>query len=162
MAGTQIQGGRMRFGKWVVLGVVALGLAVPALAQRKTPYFVSIKAEKARMRTGPGRNYPSNWLYQRRGLPLKVIDVYGEWRKVEDPDGTQGWMQANLLDDVRTAMVMGTIIEMRAAPNATARVAWRAEPGVVGTINRCASGWCWFDVHGRGGYVEQSHIWGTD
>ncbi|MBC7061460.1 hypothetical protein G6O49_24070, partial [Salmonella enterica subsp. enterica serovar Enteritidis] len=54
----------MHFGKWAVLGVVALGLAVPASAQRKTPYFVSIKAEKARMRTGPGRNYPSNWLYQ--------------------------------------------------------------------------------------------------
>lgn len=152
----------MRFGKWAVLGVVALGLAVPAAAQRKTPYFVSIKAEKARMRTGPGRNYPSNWLYQRRGLPLKVIDIYGEWRKVEDPDGTQGWMLANLLDDVRTAMVIGTVTEMRDAPRFNARVSWRAAPGVVGRVSRCASNWCWFDVAGRGGYVEQSHIWGTD
>jgi len=160
--GHSLNGGRMRLGKWVVLGVVALGLAVPASAQRKTPYFVSIKAEKARMRTGPGRNYPSNWLYQRRGLPLKVIDIYGEWRKVEDPDGTQGWMLANLLDDVRTAMVIGTVTEMRDAPRFNARVSWRAAPGVVGRVSRCASNWCWFDVAGRGGYVEQSHIWGTD
>lgn len=152
----------MRFGKWAVLGVVALGLAVPASAQRKTPYFVSIKAEKARMRTGPGRNYPSNWLYQRRGLPLKVVDIYGEWRKVEDPDGTQGWMLANLLDDVRTAMVIGTVSEMRDAPRFNARVSWRVSPGVVGRVSRCASNWCWFDVAGRGGYIEQSHIWGTD
>ncbi|MDF2385912.1 hypothetical protein JMG10_30885 [Nostoc ellipsosporum NOK] len=152
----------MRFGKWAVLGVVALGLAVPASAQRKTPYFVSIKAEKARMRTGPGRNYPSNWLYQRRGLPLKVVDIYGEWRKVEDPDGTQGWMLANLLDDVRTAMVIGTVSEMRDAPRFNARVSWRVAPGVVGRVSRCASNWCWFDVAGRGGYIEQSHIWGTD
>lgn len=162
MARTLFNGGRMRLGKWVVLGVVALALAVPASAQRKTPYFVSIKAEKARMRTGPGRNYPSNWLYQRRGLPLKVIDIYGEWRKVEDPDGTQGWMLANLLDDVRTAMVIGTVTEMRDAPRFNARVSWRAAPGVVGRVSRCASNWCWFDVAGRGGYVEQSHIWGTD
>jgi SH3-like domain-containing protein len=128
----ELNGGRMRFWKWLVLGVVTLGLAFPALAQRKTPYYVSIKAEKARMRTGPGRNYPSNWLYQRKGLPLKVIAVYEEWRKVEDPDGTQG------------------------------RVSWRAAPGVVGRVSRCSSGWCWFDVAGRGGYVEQSHIWGTE
>lgn len=152
----------MRFWKWLVLGVFALGLAFPALAQRKTPYFVSIKAEKARMRTGPGRNYPSNWLYQRKGLPLKVIDLYGEWRKVEDPDGTQGWMLANLLDDVRTAMVIGTVTGMRDSPRFNARVSWRAAPGVVGRVSKCASGWCWFDVAGRGGYVEQSHIWGTE
>ena len=153
---------RTRIIGWIVLALVALGMAIPALAQRKPPYFASINADKARMRTGPGSNYPASWLYRRADLPIKVLDIYGEWRKVEDPDGTQGWMQANLLDDVRTAMVMGTIIEMRAAPNLSARVAWRAEPGVVGTVNRCASGWCWFDVHGRGGYVEQSHIWGTE
>lgn len=152
----------MRFWNWLVLGVVALGLAVPALAQRTPPYYVSIKAEKARMRTGPGRNYPSNWLYQRKGLPLKVIAIYSEWRKVEDPDGTQGWMLANLLDDVRTAMVVGTVTEMRDSPRFNARISWRAAPGVVGRVSKCASGWCWFDVAGRGGYVEQSHIWGTD
>ncbi len=149
------------FGR-LVLGIAVLGLAAPVLAQRKAPYFVSIKANQARMRTGPGRNYPSSWLYQRKELPLKVVDVYGEWRKVQDPDGTQGWMLANLLDERRTAMVVGTPIEMRASPGPGGRVNWRAAPGVVGRISRCDGSWCWFDVHGRGGYVEQPHIWGTD
>ncbi len=147
----------------ILLGVAALGLAIPAWAQqRKPPYFASINADKARMRTGPGKNYPASWLYQRRDLPIKVIDIYGEWRKIEDPDGTQGWMQVNLLSDARTAMVVGTILEMRAAPRFNARINWRAAPGVVGRISRCAGGWCWLDVRGRGGYVEQSHIWGTE
>ena len=152
----------MRFWGWTILSVVALALAMPALAQRKPPYFASISADKARMRTGPGRNYPASWLYQREDLPIKVIDVYGEWRKIEDPDGTQGWMQVNLLSDARTAMVRGTITEMRAAPHFNARINWRAAPNVVGRISRCSGGWCWFDVRGRGGYVEQSHIWGTE
>ena len=153
---------RMRIIGWILLALVALGMAIPALAQRKPPYFASIAAEKARMRTGPGRNYPASWLYQREDLPIKVIDVYGEWRKIEDPDGTQGWMQVNLLSDTRTAMVTGTVTEMRAAPNFNARINWRAAPGVVGRIRNCSAGWCWFDVRGRGGYVEQSHIWGTE
>lgn len=156
----------MRIWGWMVLGAVALGLAAlapqQAEAQRKPPYFASISASKARMRTGPGRNYPASWLYQRADLPIKVIDIYGEWRKVEDPDGTQGWMLVNLLSDTRTAMVVGRIAEMRAQPKLDARVNWRAEPGVVGRISRCASGWCYLDVRGRGGYVEQSHIWGVD
>jgi SH3-like domain-containing protein len=152
----------MRIMGWVLLALIALGMAIPALAQRKTPYFASIAAEKARMRTGPGRNYPASWLYQREDLPIKVIDIYGEWRKVEDPGGTQGWMQVNLLSDTRTAMVTGTVTEMRSAPNFNARINWRAAPGVVGRISKCGGGWCWFDVRGRGGYVEQSHIWGTE
>ncbi len=51
---------------------------------------------------------------------------------------------------------------MRAAPRFNARVNWRAAPGVVGRISKCASGWCYFDVRGRGGYVEKTHIWGVD
>jgi SH3-like domain-containing protein len=154
---------RMRFGAWVTLGVVAMGLALPALAQRKPPYYVSIRASKALMRTGPGRNYPGNWLYQRRALPMKVVDIYGEWRKVEDPDGTQGWMLRVLLDEARTAMVRGSVVEMRSTPSPDGHVNWRAAPGVVGRISKCNNGWCWFDVEGRGGgYVEQSRVWGVD
>ncbi len=156
----------MRIWSWLATVILALGLAAlapsDAHAQRKPPYFASIASGKARMRTGPGRNYPSSWLYQREDLPIKVIDVYGDWRKIEDPDGTQGWMQVNLLSETRTAMVIGRIVEMRSSPHFTALVNWRAAPGVVGRISRCQHGWCWFDVRGRGGYVEQSHIWGVE
>jgi SH3-like domain-containing protein len=144
-----------------VLGAAAASLAVPVWAQRKPPYFASIAADKARMRTGPGRNYPASWLYQRKDLPIRVVDIFGEWRKVEDPGGTQGWMQVTLLSDTRTAMVMGGVTELRAQPRLDGRVSWRAAPGVVGRISRCAANWCWFDVRGRSGYVEQSHLWGT-
>lgn len=55
----------------LALGVCALGEAWAQ--QRKPPYYASISAGKARMRTGPGRNYPSSWLYVRADLPIKVI-----------------------------------------------------------------------------------------
>jgi len=149
-----------------VAGVVAIALTTPhgvAEAQkRKTPYYASISAGQARMRTGPGRNYPVSWFYQRSGLPVKVVDVYKEWRKIEDPGGTQGWMQGNLLTDARTAVIVDQIVELRASAGSGARMTYRAEPGVVGRISKCASGWCLFDVKGRAGYVEAVHLWGVD
>lgn len=152
-------------------GAVGLGLALatglalpdPAVAQsRKPPYYASISAGKARMRTGPGRNYPASWLYRRADLPIRVVDIYKEWRKVEDPGGTQGWMQANLLSDRRTGFIVDGIATLRDAPSATGRVHWRAAPGVVGRVSKCARGWCWFDVGGQAGYVEQARLWGVD
>ena len=157
----------MRIARWTSLAcwvaLVGLLMAGPAEAQRRqVPYYASIAQAKARMRTGPGKNYPSSWLYQRDDLPIKVVEVYKDWRKIEDPDGTQGWMFVGLLSDTRTALVVGAVAEMRAEPRFAAHVNWRAAPGVVGRISRCSRGWCFFDVKGRGGYVEQSKLWGVD
>ncbi|WP_294340028.1 SH3 domain-containing protein [uncultured Sphingomonas sp.] len=153
--------------KLMILAVTAaVTLTVPHARvdaqKRKTPYYASISAGQARMRTGPGRNYPVSWLYQRAGLPVKVVDIYKEWRKVEDPGGTQGWMQGNLLTDKRYAIVTDTIVVLRDRPNGSGRMQYRAQPGVVGRISKCAGGWCHFDVKGRGGFVEAIHLWGVD
>lgn len=157
----------MRIGGRIVLAVTAVALAVPsfaALVTKKTPYFGSISAGKARMRTGPGRTYPASWLYQRADLPVKVLDVYGSgaWYKVEDPGGTQGWMMGTLVSETRTGLVMGTVAELRDSPREGGRVRWRAAPGVVGRLSKCARGWCYFDVRGRGGYVEAVRLWGVE
>jgi SH3-like domain-containing protein len=92
-----------------------------------------------------------------------VVAVFKEWRKVEDPDGTQGWMQGNLLSDTRTAIVKGPQpIEMRERPSAGAGLLWRAAPGVVGRVSQCGNGWCRFDVMGQAAYVETAGLWGVE
>jgi SH3-like domain-containing protein len=146
-----------------LLALAISGMAQAASApQRQTPYWASLSAGQARMRTGPGRNYPASWLYQRQGLPVQVIEVYPGWRKVRDPDGVEGWMIGNLVSDQRTAMVKANIAELRDTPNPGAKVLWRAEVGVIGRVLKCGSGWCRIDVHGRGGYVEATSLWGVD
>ena len=147
----------------LMASIVVAGLVVPAMAaaQQKAPYWASISAGKARMRTGPGREFPASWLYQRADLPVRVIETYPNWRKIEDPDGTRGWVQANLLSNVRTALVSGDIRELRASADPAAPVVWRAEPGVVGRVSQCARGWCLFDIKGRVGFIQIAHIWGT-
>jgi SH3-like domain-containing protein len=156
----------MRIGTRLLIAGLAVALAMPALGalvQKKMPYFGSIVAGKARMRTGPGRTYPASWLYQRADLPVKVIDIYdrGAWIKIEDPGGTQGWMMGSLVSDTRTGLVMGTVAELRDSPRYGGKILWRAAPGVVGRLSKCARGWCYFDVRGRGGFVEANHLWGV-
>ncbi|MGL4314746.1 MAG: SH3 domain-containing protein [Sphingomonas sp.] len=149
----------------MLMALVAAAMLVPhplSAQQRKLPYFASIAASRARMRTGPGREFPASWLYRRPDLPVKVIAIYRDWRKVEDPDGTQGWMQANLLSEHRTAIVMGSVADLLDTPRFGAKVEWRAAPGVVGRISQCSRGWCWFDVRGRAGFVEANRLWGVD
>lgn len=144
-----------------------LAAALPASARgepaRKTPYWASIAAGAAMMRTGPGKNYPAVWLYKRADLPIRVVKVYPSWRKVEDPSGTTGWMLVNLLSGIRTAIVTGGEARpLRDKPEDAAKVLFRAEPGVVGRISDCIGAWCKFDANGRAGYIRTDYIWGTD
>lgn len=134
-----------------------------AQSTRKTPYWVSIKADEARMRTGPSTEFPVKWVFKRKLLPLKVVAVHEDWRKIQDPDGDQGWMHLSLISPDRTALVTGTGVgALRDEPQATARIAWRVEPGVVGRIEECQKGWCRLDVAGRTGYIEAERLWGDE
>ena len=146
-----------------ILALLAFAAAVgPAAAQSdvELPYWASINVDEARMRKGPSPDVPVIWEYRRKDLPVKVVARFETWRKIEDPDGTQGWMAARLLSRTRTAIVTGDVRPMREDASVSAAVAYRAEPGVVGRITDCKNGWCLFDVKGRKGWVQTDHIWG--
>ena len=146
-----------------VVAALILTLAAPAAAQdKKPPYWASIASGEAMMRTGPGRNYPGVWLYKRRDLPIRVVKTYPNWRLVEDPEGTQGWMLVSLLSDRRTAIVKpGEPRAIYAKADGASRVRYHAEPNVVGRIEHCSNGWCHIAIGKREGYIKTSDIWGV-
>ena len=152
----------LRRGALTALLIVAA--AAPAAAQEKQPpYWASIASGQAMTRTGPGKNYPGVWLYERRDLPVRVVKKYDNWRLIQDPDGAQGWMLVTLLSDRRTAIVKtGQPRAIHVGPYDTAKVDYNAEPGVVGRISKCSDGWCKIDVANRRGYIRTSDIWGVN
>lgn len=145
------------------LPIAFLLLSAPALAQdRDVPYWASIRSEEVNMRVGPSERYQIDWVYKRKGLPLKVVRLKDGWRLVRDHEGTQGWIISRLLDPKRTAMVTdGEPVAIRAEPAEGAELRWKAEAGVIGDLGDCEAGWCEFNVAGRSGWVRQERLWGA-
>jgi SH3-like domain-containing protein len=130
------------------------------------PRFVSIKSANAHMRVGPSTDYATNWVYSARGLPLEIIEEYGNWRQVRDPEGTSGWMFAPLLSGRRTAVVgpwMEKSIKLRSAPRTSASVIAELAPSVRLNIGNCDGSWCDVSLQTRhlSGYVAQTNLWGV-
>jgi SH3-like domain-containing protein len=146
-----------------IAGMTIMMVATAAAAQDKQPpYWASIASGQAMTHTGPGRNYPNVWLYQRRDLPVRVVKKYENWRLVQDPDGAQGWMLVSMLADRRTAIVKpGEPRPIRVGPYDGAKVAYNAEHGVVGRVSKCNSGWCRIDIGSHRGYIRTVDIWGV-
>jgi len=144
------------------LAIMLASAGVPAFGQeREVPYWASIRAESVNMRVGPSVDFPIEWIYQRQGLPVKVVRLNEGWRLVEDPDGTRGWIVARLLSPDRSAIVIGEgPADMRESAEEDADLRWQLEPGVVGRLGSCREGWCELDVEGHRGWVLEDRLWG--
>lgn len=125
------------------------------------PRFVSLASGEANMRTGPGEQYPIVWVYRREGWPLEITAEFGNWRKVRDHDGTQGWMHTALLSGRRTGLILGESVFLRAAPERGAAPTLRAGFGVVGIVEECAGGWCALEIGDHDGWLPQDGLWGV-
>ncbi len=146
-----------------LLGLAALFASAGLNAQqREAPYWASMKFDEVNMRVGPGQDFKIDWVYKRKGLPVKVVRLREGWRLMQDPDGTQGWVNESQLLLTRTAIITGEgLAAMRAEPNASAAIKWNAQVGVVGKLGDCEAGWCEFNVGGREGWVLENRLWGT-
>ena len=144
----------------MLLGAVT-ALAGPEARAQDGERFVSLKAERANLRVGPGRRYPIEWVYTRPGLPLLVIANFDQWRWVRDHEGTKGWMHKSLLSTHRTVVFLDGVQTMRERPLNGSPAVLRAEAGVIADLRGCEDGWCKIALAGEEGWVRESALWGV-
>jgi SH3-like domain-containing protein len=151
-----------------VIGLLILSAVGPAFAQSQgtglpLPRFVSLRAGEVNMRTGPGVQYPVEWVYQRRQMPIEIIAEYGTWRKVRDWQGTQGWIHQSMLTGKRTFVITSTVRTIRRSPDAGSPASARAEAGAIGEIRSCikTEGWCRVEIGGYDGWLRRVDFWGV-
>lgn len=147
-------------------GLGASSLPVSAAdeeARQALPRFVSLRAPIANMRSGPGKEYPIKWTYQRAGIPLEVTREYYQWRRVRDWQGAEGWMLSTMLSTKRSVMITGEIRTLRDAPEANADAVARLQGPIVGKLLNCGKNtdWCRIEVSGVKGWLRRSEMWGV-
>ncbi|HEY1794889.1 MAG TPA: SH3 domain-containing protein [Stellaceae bacterium] len=150
----------------VIGGTVAAWAATPRTAPESDatgtfPRFEALRANKVDLRTGPGQQYPIEWVYQRRDLPVEVLHAVEHWRQIRDWEGSVGWVHEKMLWPHREAIVVGGIRALRAYPQANAAVVARAEPGVVAKVDQCQGGWCRIETAEYAGWVTRGEIFGV-
>ena len=160
----------LAFSVLIIFPFVGMPQMVISTAQAQTngsglplPRFVSLRAAEVNMRTGPGVQYPVEWVYRRQALPMEMIAEYGTWRKVRDWQGTQGWVHQSMLGGRRTLIVTGKVRTVRSRQTTKSAPVAKIEPGVVGRLLECPQegAWCRVDVSGREGWLRRVEFWGT-
>ena len=135
------------------------------------PRFVTVDTDEANLRTGPGWQYPTEWVLVRRGMPVEILAEFDVWRRVRDAEGIEGWVHQSMLSGRRSLLIVGEDVQMlRRGPDRESPVVARIEPGVLGRVLRCpapdeqdaAAGerWCYCEVSGFRGWLPRAALWG--
>jgi SH3-like domain-containing protein len=131
-------------------------------ASLPVPRFVSLHSDKVNLRTGPGRQYPIDWVLTRKDMPVQITAQVEHWRRIRDWEGTTGWVQEHMVVGKRTVIVnKGGVHPLYQRPDPGALVVARAEPGVVARLAECRGAWCRVETDDIGGWMRRTDIWGV-
>jgi len=162
-----------------VLGVMAAVYPAQTLANERAakkpnifnssglpiPRFISLRSDKVFVRTGPALRYPIKWVFQRKGMPIEVVQEFDTWRKIRDFEGQEGWVHQTLTQGRRYGLVTSNNQRAAQVPiyknsQPDARMVALIEPNVIVRLEECAVTHCKVSSQGFEGWMERKFLYG--
>lgn len=131
------------------------------------PRFAALVHADVTVHVGPGESYPVAWVVKGGRMPVEVIAEAGNWLRIRDHEGEEGWVARRDISDQRLAMVAPWRRDVRLAmhdhPADDAPLAAWVTPGVVAEVKRCDGHWCRIRLPRADvtGWVRQEQLWGV-
>ncbi len=126
------------------------------------PRYVSLKSNNANIRVGPSKNYPIEIKYIKKNFPLKILDEYEEWRKVEDFNRNIGWIHKSLISGIRTGIVLSNDNKrIKLLNTLDGNVIGEIGNGNIVFLEKCKIDWCLVSLEDFKGWMDKNYIWGV-
>ena len=122
--------------------------------------MVSVSRARAKMRSGPGEKYPTQWELG-VGYPLQVISRQSNWLKVTDYESDTGWINKKLVAKTPHMIVKNKKAIIRNGPEESQRAVGEADRGVVLRTIKHKKGWVQVKHEsGLTGWIKRDLLWG--
>ena len=102
---------------------------------------------------------PIKFIYQKKNLPILIIDKYDVWKKVRDIEGTEGWIHTSMISNKKTFINNKEQNLLKYKDNSKILNAI-VKKGVVGKIINCNEIFCKVKIKPYRGWIEKKYLWG--
>ena len=129
----------------------------------KIPRYVSLKSNDANIRVGPSTNYPIVIKYIQKNYPLKILEEYDDWRKIEDFIKNHGWIHKSLISGNRAGVIISNNDDKIIIFNTiNGKIIGNIGKGNIVSINKCKIDWCSISLNKFEGWIYKKNIWGVE
>ena len=123
-------------------------------------YFLTLKYNEVKVRQGPSSEYPVKFIYNKKYLPVKVIDSKDNFRKIIDLKNNSGWIHISQLTKKKSAINIFNLALIFKKPNIYSKPIAKLESGKMVTIKRCKDKWCKISTQNISGWIKKKFLWG--
>jgi len=138
--------------------LILSALFIPSAAAAEN--VLSVAAERANVRSGPGPGYEVVW-EAARYYPLEILDRSGNWLMISDFENEEGWIYRPLLSGVPTVVVTSQKANVREGPGLENDVLWVLDREFSLKLLEVSGDWLRVsDGKEVSGWIHKSVTWG--
>ena len=139
--------------------LLILPINVHSIIYPITPKYASIKKERAYSRHNASFDAPLEFIYQKKNLPILIINEHGNWREIRDIDGDETWMHISMISNKKTFINEKdqNLLKYKDNSNIVNAI---VKKGVVGKIINCGEKFCKVKIKPYRGWMEKKYLWG--
>ena len=122
--------------------------------------FLTLKNNEVNLRQGPSFEYPIKLIYQKKYLPVIILDKSETWRKIKDFENNSGWIHISQLSKKKSALNIEKNSLLYKKPTIYSKPIVKLENGRLVLINKCKIKWCKVTSGNYSGWIIKSSLWG--
>ena len=130
------------------------------LLANENSYYLILKYNEVNVRYGPGRDYPIKYIYEKKNLPVKIIDKKENFRKIIDFKKNSGWIHSSQLKKGKSFILLKDQVLFK-NPSKYSKPILKINKGRLLIVKKCKKKWCKVKTEDYSGWVITHDIWGT-
>ena len=129
------------------------------LSAEENSYYLILKNNKVNVRYGPGFDYPIKFVYNKKNLPVKVIDKKENFRRIIDHKKNNGWIHVSQLRKSKSLITIAQKILFK-KPTKYSKPVAKLDEGRLLIVKICKKNWCNIKTNKYSGWVDKNNLWG--
>ena len=123
-------------------------------------YFLTLKYNKVKVRQGPSFKYPVKFFYNKKYLPVKIIDSKDNFKKIIDLKNNTGWIHISQLTKKKSAINIYNLSIAYNKPTIYSKPFAKLEKGKLVIIKKCKDEWCKILIKKNHLWIQKKFLWG--
>jgi len=122
--------------------------------------FLSLKNEEVNLRTGPSFNHPIKLIYNKKYLPVIILDKFETWREIKDFENNSGWIHVSQLSKKKSAINIKKNSILYKSSTIYSQPIAKLKIGRLVLVNKCKKNWCKISSGKFDGWIFKNSLWG--
>ncbi len=122
--------------------------------------FQTLRNETVNLRQGPSFDYPVKIIYKKKFLPVLILDVSDNFRKIKDHENNSGWIHRSQLSKKKAALIIDNDSIMFSNATLYSNPVALLKKGRLVKVVKCKIKWCKVKSGKFKGWVKKNSLWG--